>query len=310
MDSFSKIDMAALESASDFQVLVQDTEAFSGDATSVLQHNYHEHPLFQLDALQELANYLFPLKKCRFVSAGLKQDSSFTHHDRSLDGRDIDRIFNEIEEPGSWIALYNIESHPTYKRLLAQILDSVNAQSLLNQGNIFNIAGYMFISAPPSVTPFHIDSENNFWLQLSGEKEMVLFDRNDRSIVAARDVESFIVYQQLDNVKLNDSIAAKGKSYVMKAGDGVYFPSTTPHMTKTEEGNTKVSISLGVVFYTDLTRKMARVHQCNNALRRIGRDPRYPGQSVLADTVKSPVGHMVTLMKRLLQSYNPPPGLR
>ena len=310
MDRSSILDMAVLEEASGFQVMAEDTEAFSKDKTSTLRHNYHEHPLFQLDALQELANYLFPRKQCRFISPDLKQDSSFTHYDHSLDGRDIDKVFNEIEKPGSWIALYNIEAHPTYNQLLRQMLDSVNAQSLLDQGSIFNVGGFLFISAPPSVTPFHIDRENNFWLQLSGEKEIILFDRDDRSIVAARDVENFIVHRGLDNVTLNETIAQKGVSHAMKAGEGVYFPSTTPHMTKTEEGRSKVSISLGVVFYTDLTRKMARVHQCNNALRRMGREPRYPGQSPVADTLKAPAGYMVTLMKQLLQKYNPPPGMR
>lgn len=309
MSRSSKTDMAILENASGFQISVQDVEAFSGNSTSALQHNYHKHPLLQLDALQELANYLFPLKQCRFVSADLKQDSSFTHYDHSLDGRDIDRVFSEIEEPGTWIALYNIEAHPTYKRLLEQMLDSVDARTRLNQGKLFNIGGFLFISTPPSVTPFHIDRENNFWLQLSGEKKIILFDKNDRSIVPEKEVENFIIYRSLDKVKLDESIEAKGVSYAVNAGEGVYFPSTTPHMTKTEKGKTKVSISLGVVFYTDLTRKIARVHHCNNAMRGIVKEPRFPGQSTFADSLKAPIGHMVARIKQRLRGYNPPPGI-
>ena len=309
MNSQSKIDMSALENAKGFQISVQDTDAFSADSTSTLQHNYHDHPLLQLDAFRELANYLFPLKKCRFVSSDIKQDSSFTHYDHALDGRDIDKVFDEIETPGSWIALYNIETHPTYNRLLGQMLDSVNVRGMLKQGEIFKIAGFLFISAPPSVTPFHIDRENNFWLQLAGEKNITLYDRNDRSVVAARDVENFIIHGGLEDVQLNDDIAPKGTNYAMNAGEGVYFPSTTPHMTMTEEGRTKVSVSLGVVFYTDLTRKTARVHQCNNVLRRLVKEPRSPGQSAFSDTLKAPIGHMVALLRQRFRNYDPPPGI-
>ena len=72
---------------------------------------------------------------------------------------------------------------------------------------------------------------------------------------------------------------------------------------------TKVSISLAVVFYTSLTKKIARVHQCNSALRRVVREPRYPGQSVFADMLKAPIGYLAVLLRQRLRNYNPPPGI-
>ena len=95
---------------------------------------------------------------------------------------------------------------------------------------MFEVGGFIFVSAPPSVTPFHIDRENNFWLQLRGRKSLTVWDRQDREVVPSEAVEKFILTGSLDDVKLADAMRSRGRVFDSGPGDGVFFPSTSPHM--------------------------------------------------------------------------------
>ena len=54
-----------------------------------------------------------------------------------------------------------------------------------------------------------------------------------------------------------------------------------------------VSISIGVVFYTDVTRRHAHIHALNRVLRRLGVSPRVPGASPLIDGLKGPFANAI-----------------
>ncbi|VTU37446.1 hypothetical protein H6CHR_04969 [Variovorax sp. PBL-H6] len=287
-----------------YRVWAGDPARFSTHEITGLHHNFHEHPLFQVAELARLAKELVPFKQCRFVRPGISQASSFTHDSQHPDGRSIDEVFGRIEEEGSWVALYNIEVIPRYAELLASIIDTMRPHIEREQPGIFNINGFAFISAPPSVTPFHIDRENNIWLQLHGRKTMNVWNPTDRVVVGADAVEDFIVGHSLRKVRFKEEFRARSHQFETRPGDAVYFPSTSPHMTSSERSWTKpgdgVSISIGVTFYTSVTRKMARVHQVNRLLRKAGMSPGFPGESPIADSLKEPVGAVVGMARASL----------
>jgi hypothetical protein len=289
-----------------------DAGSFSTHGISPIRHTFQTHPLMQLARLARLAHDLMPRKQCRFIRPNSTQASSFHHDDTSPDGRDIDEVFRRIEEPGSWIALYQVESDPEYRTFLESVVDCARPMIEREQPGIFNINGFIFISAPPSVTPFHIDRENNLWLQIRGRKTIHVWDHRDRESVSARAVEDFIVHRDLSRVRLSDAIAARGHPFEVAPGDGVYFPATSPHMTSTVRDwvapGDGVSISIGVVFYSRTTRRDAQVHQWNRVLRRIGLEPAPPRQSPWRDAVKAPLGRAAAIVSRRLRGYEPPPG--
>ncbi|MGJ7497763.1 JmjC domain-containing protein [Variovorax sp. RT4R15] len=300
-------------SSAEYRVSPADAAGFSTHCISPLKHNFHEHPLLQLPALGELAKYLAPLKQCRFVRPGITQASSFAHDGEHPDGKSIDEVFARIHEPYSWVALYNIEANPVYATLLAQIIDTVRPTIEREQPGIFLINGFMFLSAPPSVTPFHIDRENNFWLQLHGRKTMSVWDHTDRTVVEASAVEDFIITKSLRRVRLKEEYRARSHEFDTGPGDGIYFPSTSPHMTRSEPDWVKpgdgVSVSLGVTFYTSVTRRHAQVHQFNRLLRQtLKMTPTEPGMSTLRDSVKAPLGRMVGAAHYRRNGGTPPPG--
>ena len=295
-----------------FRVWVDEPTTFSTHRVQTIHHNFHLHPLMQLPELAKLAKDLSATRQCRFIKPGTQQASEFHHNPEDTEGRGIDEVFQRIEEPGSWVALYNVETHPVYREFLAEVTASVRPLVGPQQPGMFNVGGFIFISAPPSVTPFHIDRENNFWLQVHGRKVMNVWDNTDRHVVPAATVERFIMYAALDDVRLKDGFRERSHEFDVGPGDGVYFPSTSPHMTRSEPGWTRpgdgVSVSIGVVFYSDVTRRAANVHALNTLLRRFGLSPREPGQSVWLDRLKFPLGRAVVWFNKAVRGFEPKVG--
>ncbi|MFY3773143.1 JmjC domain-containing protein [Marinobacter salsuginis] len=295
------------------KIWVDSESEFSADSISLIKHNFHRHPLLQLDQLEALAHRLLPQKQCRFITPGAKQNSDFIHHSESPDGRDLSEVFRNISQPGSWVALYNAESDPKYAGLVAEALSSVEHLVEPTQPGMFSPQAFIFISAPPSVTPFHIDRENNFWLQIHGRKIMNVWDSQDRNIIPARTVENFIVDKSLHDVKLRDEFMEARHEWDLGPGEGVYFPSTSPHSTRTESNwvtdRDAVSVSIGIVFYTETTRKHAYIHSFNRLIRKLGVSPKFPGESRF-DTAKYFLGKLVVGLKSVLRGYRPPTGFK
>ncbi|MBL8289995.1 MAG: cupin-like domain-containing protein [Rubrivivax sp.] len=284
-----------------YHIRFERPQDFSTRRVQALRHDYDRHPLMQLESLARLAKELYPTRQCRFIAPGTRQTSSFTHGDKDNYGRSIDEVFARIEEPGSWIALYNVETQPAYRAFLGEVIDGVRPLIEREQPGIFNVGGFIFISAPPSVTPFHMDRENNFWLQIRGRKVMNVWDPTDRHVVAAPDRDAFIVYADLEPVQLREGFVERSHAFDVGAGDGVYFPSTSPHMTRSDPDWVRpgdgVSVSIGVVFYTDVTRREANAHAWNLFLRQLGWSPRDVGESAWLDRLKHPLGRALLAAK-------------
>lgn len=287
-----------------YRVDVGDPKGFSPFRIAPIRHDVHRHPLMEFPRLARLARELMPTRQCRFIRPGATQETEFTHSSKPHDRTSIDEVLERIEEPGSWIALYDIQTDPEYRALIEEVLGDIRPLVEREQPGMFHFAGYFFISAPPSVTPFHIDTENNCWLQIRGRKRMTIFDRSDRELVPAQAVEEFIIHRSLTNVHLDPALRGRGRNFDVGPGQGVYFPTPSPHMTEATTDwvrpGDRLSISLALVFYTSLTHRHALAHEWNRVLRRVGIQPRFPGVSPLSDAVKKPFGAATRAVRQLM----------
>jgi hypothetical protein len=294
-----------------YGIRIADETTFTTKKICGFRHNFHEHPLMQIESLAKLAESLAPNGQCRFITPGFTQATPFDHKGESPDGRSVSEIFRTIEEPGSWVALYDVQTDPAYREFLHEVMASVN-DIVSREEKFYDVRGFAFISAPPSVTPFHIDRENNFWLNIKGRKVMSVWDHTDHSIVKAEDVEDFIVFKSLERVRLKEEMRQRSIDFDFGPGDGVYFPATTPHMTKSDTGWVKpgdgVAISIGIVFYSNVTRRNAYIYAAHRLLRRLGIEPREPGTSKVGDAFKFRLGQLLVAILKRVRHYTPPPG--
>lgn len=299
--------VASGRAAASCAVRVADERAFRTDRVQAIRHDFAGHPLLQLDALAGLARDLYASGQCRFIAPDTAPDAPFAHRGEDPVGRSVDEVFERIEQPGAWIALYNVETQPAYRALLEEITESVRPLVERQEPGMFGLGGFIFISAPPSVTPFHIDRENNFWLQIRGRKVMHVWEPTDTQVVSPLVRETFIVNADLGNVRMKPGDEERSHRFDVGPGDGVYFPSTSPHMTRSDRAwvqpGDAVAVSIGVVFYTSRTRRLARLHVLNHLLRRFGLLPSVPGEKPWLDAVKYPLACALVRLKKRFRGY-------
>lgn len=123
---------------------------------------------------------------------------------------------------------------------------------------------------------------------------MSVWDPEDRTMVSQSHIEKFIAFRSLENVKLGEGLKERGLELDCGPGDGVYFPSTSPHATMSDNSwvtpGDGVIISVGINFYTPVTRRHADVHAFNDLLRKAGLQPRCPGECDVLDRIKQLLG--------------------
>ncbi len=187
-------------------------------------------------------------------------------------------IARGIETNGCWMVLKNIELHPDYKRLLDESLDELVPLLDRREGRMLQREGFVFLSAPGSVTPSHVDPEHNLLLQVRGTKQMSVGSFPDRE-TEQRELERY--YSGGDrNIPV---LPASANVFPLGAGDGVYVPPNAPHWV---ENGPEVSVSFSVTFRTPATQQTAEVHAVNARLRRLHLSPRPPANR-LADRAKA-----------------------
>ena len=77
------------------------------------------------------------------------------------------------------MVLKRVENSPEYRKLLEDALMSVaraRGFKSLRDAGFEQIEGFLFVSSPNSTTPFHLDSEDNFFVQIHGEKFFRIYD--------------------------------------------------------------------------------------------------------------------------------------
>ena len=66
------------------------------------------------------------------------------------------------------VAIYNPEQDPAYRPMLQELLGEIAAQTESFDPDINWYSTYIFITAQNAVTPYHMDREMNFLLQVRG----------------------------------------------------------------------------------------------------------------------------------------------
>ena len=154
----------------------------------LIRHNLCDHPLFKVGRLLELAKSL-PPKNIEYNAGQIpvNVDPDLT----PLNGLSVEDTIERIQSCKSWMAIKYVENDPKYRDLLHECLDEVRMHSEPIAPGMQMAQGFIFLSSPGSVTPYHIDPEHNFLLQVRGGKTIHLYDGRDRSLLTEQNLEGF-----------------------------------------------------------------------------------------------------------------------
>jgi hypothetical protein len=243
-------------------------------------HHLANHPLFTLEQLVNLAKRL-PPENVKYHTGELPVNHGL--YDGAQTGLSTEETIRQIEECKSWMVIKWVENDPAYRELLDGCLDQVQELSEPLEPGMCKREGFIFISSPSAVTPYHMDPEYNFLLQVRGSKTVHMFDGTDPSIVSPAEREEFMASDGNYKLTFKDEYEAKAMVFELKPGVGLHFPVMTPHWVQNGDS---VSISFSITFRTPASERWSIVNDFNIQLRRFGLHPTPFGRSQMRDSAK------------------------
>lgn len=264
-----------------------DPSTFEPWKIQALTHDLASHPLLQLDSLIELGKRQQDRKLVRTHNSGATAGTSFADAPNlHPNKKTAAEMLSDISKANAWMSLLNVQADPLYRRFVDEILDEVKPIVERKDPGMCYRAGWIFVTSPGAVTPFHVDHEHNFILQIRGKKRLYVWDPFDREVVSERALELFHDQHSRELVTWKDEYKKRARVFDLVSGMGGYMPSTAGHMV---ENGDEPSITMSFTYYTDSTRQNELLYRGNAALRRLGVTPTPIGASATRDTLKSVV---------------------
>jgi hypothetical protein len=257
-----------------------------------VHHALADHPLFALPRLMELARRLpepFVEYNAGALAVGVRPEET------PRTGLSPPETVRRIAECGSWMVLKRVEQDPDYGALLDRCLDGVAAQTGIALPRMLRREGFIFLSSPSAVTPFHLDPEHNFLLQIRGSKTVSMWDRDDRLVLPEAELEKFYARFVHRNLPWREVFQTTAWVVPLKAGQGLHFPVAVPHWV---QNGPEVSVSFSITFRSEASEARELVYRANAKLRKLGLSPQAPGQSILLDSTKRATFAALARLKR------------
>jgi len=263
------------------QLVEVDWNTFDPWRIQAVRHRLTEHPLLQLPSLVELGKRLESRGRVRTHSNDATPGTPFNTapklHPNRMTAADT---LQQIAQAKAWMSLLNVQTDDTYRALVDEVLDDVKPSiDRVDPGMCYR-GGWIFITSPHTVTPFHFDKEHNFILQVSGRKTIYVWDHRDTVAASEEARDRFHACHERDRLQWDESLRARATVFHLEPGQGAYMPSTSPHMV---ENGDNPSITISFTYYTDSTRRDSLLHAAHERMRGWGVTPPAVGQSALLD---------------------------
>jgi hypothetical protein len=244
------------------------------------RHGLKDHPLFELPNLIALAKR--PLHVEAYWSNGRVEPADSWGTDRAPRLTLIDTLAG-IGDNNSLVILKQVAQDPVYGPVLQDFLASVVELSgeQMRQDVMVGETSIL-ISSPNRLTPYHMDDDCNFLMQVVGNKTLFVYDHNDRSLVSHAEREQYHM-GNLNSIVYQESRLGEATAYELHAGYGVHIPVFAPHWVR-NHNNISVALSVNYQLRPMLAEK--RIYRVNSLLRKMGAAPAPPGLSPWRDRLK------------------------
>jgi hypothetical protein len=287
-------DLARIEDPAIFQFDADQFRTHFDRRPFKIGHELAGHPLFALERLVELAQAL-PESRVEYNAGNVAVNQDPKRTPRT--GLSIVETIRRIEQQQSWLVLKNVERDSEYAALLDACLDEIKPHSEPLSPGMSRREGFIFITSPNSITPFHIDPENNFLLQIRGPKHVSLFDKFDREVLSEREIEACVLGSPR-NLFLKEEHRGRGKQFELLPGDGLHFPVFAPHWVR---NGGEVSISFSITFRTEASNRRESLYRLNRKLRGWGFPTTPVGRAPFRDNLKYGVIRTLRGWKQLVR---------
>jgi len=248
----------------------------------LFRHHLCDHPLFRLSNLAELARTLPP--SIVEYNAGNIPISLPDQENTPYTGLSAEETVRRIEECGSWMVLKRAEADPQCLDVLHRCLDEIELLSGPIEPGMREREAAIFVTSPRSITPYHMDKEINFLLQIRGSKTISVFSASDREVLSEVELEKHFTGAAIHrNMVFHERYQERATVFELKAGYGIHIPTTDPHWIKNGDG---VSISFSNGFKTRASLQRGMIYNLNGRIRKMGLRPAPYGKGVLRDTMK------------------------
>ncbi|MBC2778998.1 JmjC domain-containing protein [Parasphingopyxis marina] len=260
----------------------------------LLDHDLGGHPLLSRPALTELALSMRPVD-VEYNRADLPV--GIDPADIPENGLGIVETLETIDTNGSWMVLKFIEQNPVYREFLHETLAEVAPAVRDVTGEMLKLEGFIFVSSPGAVTPFHMDPEHNILLQIEGAKTMTVFPSADEELVPGPAHEAFHKGGHR-NLDWREEFAEKGEAFALTSGKALYVPVKAPHWVQVTEGP---ALSLSITWQSEWAYREMYAREMNAALRSIGLKPSPPGRFPQQNLAKSFAWRAISKVQRTLK---------
>jgi len=233
-------------------LIEQDWEAFRPGKVTPVRHRLSSHPLLQFDQLLKLGERRHAEGQLHEVKRGVTAGTPFEWHRGAVE------TLRRMHSEGGWTILRFIQHDPVYRELVDAVLDSIKPYVERKDPGMYGRAGFIFVSAQNVVTPFHMDPEQNFLLQIQGRKRAYVWDPDDEEVVSAAARDRFHHDGNRDLMPWHEEFRQRAHVFDLEPGQGVYMPMTSPHMTET---GGELSITMSMTYYTRATRRISMQHK-------------------------------------------------
>jgi hypothetical protein len=243
-------------------------------------HHLSGHPLFEIPRLIELSKKLSK-------TGGVYYDAGDIHVGQRWENcpsgsLSVDEAIRQIRDAGAWIILRRAEEDAEYRDILEDCMAEIRSlvgRDLKKDMMVQN--AIIFVTSPKRIATYHIDRECNWILQIHGEKDISVFDKNDREVLPEEEIERFWTVD--NNAAIyREQYQSRAMVYRLAPGKAVHVPVNAPHWVKNDNN---ISVTLSVNFqFRDSFR--ADLYRANYWLRKIGFSPTPPGKSRLRDNLK------------------------
>jgi Cupin-like domain len=261
-----------------------------------VRHNLSTEPLLALESIKELARTL------ETRPGELYADIDVTRVEQRWDESSRPKasaasVIDDIAASNAWIIIRRAELDPRYRDLLERGMAEIRQascgrlpQSLRKENAI------IFVTSPRRISTYHIDRECNFILQIRGEKQIYIYDKNDREVLPEEELERFWA---IDNnaATYKPQYQDRGQMFHLRPGDGVHVPVNAPHWVQNGD-DTSITLSLNFQF-SDMER--ANKYRANYYLRKLGFAPAPPGKYPMRDRLKANAIRGAALLRKPLK---------